>query len=97
MKILSLCVSACLLAGCASAPDSATTAGPARGKCNPDVGAWAIGQPANEANGRRLFNESGAGLWRIVGPDQAVRKDERDDRLTVEVDSANIVTAISCR
>lgn len=96
MKLLTLCTALGLLAGCASSPQTAATNGPARGKCRADASAWAVGQPANEENGRRVFQESGAGLWRIIAPGQAVRKDYRDDRLTVYVDSANIVTSITC-
>ena len=97
MKIIAVAVAACLLAGCASSPSSEVPASLAgRGKCKADASPWAIGQPANEENGRRLFKESGAGLWRIVGPDQAVRKDYRDDRLNVNVDAANLITSISC-
>jgi hypothetical protein len=43
-----------------------------------------------------LFQESGAGLWRIVMPKQAVPADYHDDRLTVHVDDRNVITSIVC-
>ncbi len=86
--------------GCASSGQqmggSANGNLPARGTCNADGTAWAIGQPADQNIGRRLLNESGAGLWRIITPNQSVLKDYRDDRLNVNVDAKNIITSVSC-
>lgn len=65
-------------------------------RCSAEGTAWAIGQVADEANGRRLFQQSGAGLWRIISPERTARADRRDDRLTVHVDTANRITAIEC-
>ena len=84
-----------LVAGCAS------PAPPARpipdGACQTATLGWAIGQVANPENGRRLFRESSAGLWRIVMPNQAVPADMRPDRLTINVDNNNIITSVHCR
>ncbi|TQM12119.1 peptidase inhibitor I78 family protein [Pseudoxanthomonas sp. 3HH-4] len=66
------------------------------GRCSTEGTEWAMGKSADEATGRRLFQQSGAGLWRIITPDRAVLADYRDDRLTVNVDAANKIIAIRC-
>lgn len=79
--------------GCASeAADSRS----AVGRCSSEGMAWAIGRPADPANGRRLFQQSGAGLWRVITPERAVLADYRDDRLNVHVDSSNVITSVDC-
>lgn len=80
--------------GCAS--EEGLTSASASGRCTTENTTWAIGKPADEANGRRLFSESGAGLWRIVMPKQAVPADHHDDRLTVYVDDSNMITSVAC-
>jgi hypothetical protein len=82
------------MVGCAS--EEGLTSASSNGRCTTENTSWAIGMPADEANGRRLFRESGAGLWRIVMPKQAVPADHQDDRLTVHVDDRNVITSIAC-
>ena len=69
----------------------------AAGRCSIEGTAWAIGKPADEANGRKLFQQSGAGLWRIITPEKAILADYRDDRLNVHVDASNRITAVDCK
>lgn len=82
------------IVGCASQEGVTSTS--ADGRCTTENTSWAIGKPVDETNGRRLFRQSGAGLWRIVMPKQAVQADHRDDRLTVHVDDSNLITSIAC-
>ena len=57
---------------------------------------WAVGQPGNEANMRRLARESGAGLVNPIGPATIVSRDIRQDRLRVFLDADNTITAVRC-
>ena len=82
------------LSGCATEGEVHASSS---GRCSVEGTAWSIGKPADEANGRRLFQQSGAGLWRIITPEKAVLADYRDDRLNVHVDASNRITAIDCK
>lgn len=86
-------LSAAVLSGCAG------TAGPqvrGNGLCDATTLGWAVGQPADEANMRRLSRESGAGLVNPIGPNTITTRDLRQDRLRVFVDNNNIITAARC-
>ena len=76
------------LAACATAPPPAV--------CSTDKLAWGIGRQADAATVRELYIQSGTGLWRIVMPGQAVRRDFRADRLNIHVDANNTITGFSC-
>ncbi|WP_368566162.1 I78 family peptidase inhibitor [Pseudoxanthomonas sp. UTMC 1351] len=80
--------------GCAS--EEGLTSASTDGRCTTENTSWAIGKPTDEANGRRLLRDSGASLWRIIMPKQAVPADHHDDRLTVYVDDSNVITSVSC-
>jgi hypothetical protein len=82
------------LAGCAS---TAPTPQVATGQCQTQGLGWAIGQTATEEVWGRAFRESGAGLWRMTTPNQAVPADYRPDRLTIRVDDANRILGFDCR
>jgi hypothetical protein len=43
-----------------------------------------------------VWHESGAGLIRPIGPDTAVTRDFRPDRVNVEIDRNNTITRVSC-
>jgi len=86
---LALAASAC--AQNAPRPDLA-----GKGRCNADALGWAVGQTLDEATGRRLFKHSGAGLWRVVAPDNTFGRDRREDRLNVRVDQAQRIVAVDC-
>lgn len=91
--IAATCVTCLIAMGCSS-QHAVQSSSPAR--CNVENTAWAIGQVGNEANGRKLFQQSGAGLWRIITPDSTKLADYRDDRLNVHVDRANVITSVDC-
>ncbi|WP_303635828.1 MULTISPECIES: I78 family peptidase inhibitor [Stenotrophomonas] len=90
---LLLPVSALLLSACVSTPGPEVKGS---GTCDASQLGWAIGQPANEANIRRLSRESGAGLVNPIGPNTITTKDIRPDRLRVFVDKDNVITATRC-
>ncbi|MEH6414541.1 I78 family peptidase inhibitor [Pseudomonas sp. CGJS7] len=94
LSLMAACAFALTAAACSQNPSKPTAAG--HGLCNASGLAWAVGKPADEPTGRRLFKESGAGLWRIIAPDSAYLQDQRDDRLNVRVDDKNVITAVDC-
>ena len=81
------------LGACVSTPGPVVK-GP--GLCKADGLAWAIGQPADEANMRKLAAQSGAGLVNPIGPETITTRDLRQDRLRVFIDKANVITAVRC-
>ena len=90
---------ACVLCACAPMDTKAGGGEKNKGgiaKCDTSKLDWAKGQPANEANARRLVRESGLGLWRIIGPDNVERADYRPDRLTIYTDKDNIIQSLDC-
>ena len=88
----------CMLCACAATDAKEKPAAKDKGvaKCDTTHLDWAKGQPANEANARRLVRESGLGLWRIIGPDNVERADYRPDRLTIYTDKDNIIQSLDC-
>ncbi len=81
------------LGGCLTTPGP-TVSGD--GRCDASQLQWAVGQPGDEANMRRLSRESGAGLVNPIGPATIVTQDIRQDRLRVFLDAHNIITAVRC-
>lgn len=81
------------LGGCASSPGPQVQGS---GECQAGTLGWAVGQPANEANMRRLSRESGAGLVNPIGPGTITTKDLRTDRLRVYIDKQDVITAVRC-
>ncbi|TYT27423.1 hypothetical protein FZO89_01245 [Luteimonas viscosa] len=82
-----------LLAGCMSTPGPSVGGS---GACRDSGLGWAAGQPADEANMRRLARESGAGLVDPIGPDSRPLADRRGDRLRVRIDAGNIIESARC-
>ncbi len=91
--LLGISAACVLLAGCAGSPGPQVAGS---GRCDDSSLGWAIGQPANEENMRRISRESGAGLVNPVGPATNVRGDHRVDRLRVFVDAGNVIQAVRC-
>lgn len=81
------------LSGCLSTPGPSIASD---GQCDASQSQWAVGEPGNEANMRRLSRESGAGLVNPVGPATVVSRDFRRDRLRVYLDAGNTITAVRC-
>ena len=81
------------LTACVSSPGPEIK-GP--GLCKADELGWAIGQPADQANMRKLLVQSGAGLINPIGPATITTRDLRQDRLRVFIDKDNVITAVRC-
>lgn len=81
------------LSACVSSPGPQVK-GP--GLCKAEGLDWAVGQPADEANMRKLSAQSGAGLVNPIGPSTITTRDLRRDRLRVFIDKANVITAVRC-
>ena len=92
-RLTLLLLSSVPLAACVSSAGPEVT-GP--GLCNAGSLGWAVGQPAEEANMRRLLLQSGAGLINPIGPETITSRDLRQDRLRVFIDKQNVITAVRC-
>lgn len=92
------------LAACTSSPSNGDTA--STQPAAPDTGApkhcdaanaqWAIGKTADQALVDKALSDSGSSTARVIKPGQAVTMDFREDRLNIEVDAGNAVTAVRC-
>lgn len=80
------------VAACAGNGSSQVT----EGLCDATAVEWAVGATADQATLGKVWRGSGAGLIRPVSPGQAVLRDHRPDRVTVEIDGANRIVAIRC-
>ena len=103
VPVLAALAAAVLLAACASVqPDpgtpgrNANAAAAASGACKAEPVAWAVGKQAEQEVMARVWRESGAGLIRPIGPDTAVTRDYRPDRVNVNIDKNNTITSITC-
>jgi len=100
-----------LLAACTSSPSSANdpaaadAAAPAQTtapvadaskRCDAANAQSAIGQTASQEVVDKVVADSGSGSSRVIKPGQAVTMDFREDRVNIEVDAANVVTAVRC-
>ena len=97
--VLSTASAALLLSACSSVqpdPGAPGQFGSAAGNCNAGPVAWAVGKQAEQDVMRRVWHESGAGLIRPIGPDTAVTRDFRPDRVNVDIDRNNTITRVSC-
>ncbi len=81
------------LSSCVSTPGPQVAGS---GKCRDASLGWAVGQPADETNLKRLSRESGAGLVNPISPTTVVKHDARNDRLRVYIDANNRITAARC-
>ncbi len=93
LRCLGIIATTIALSACVSTPGPQVAGS---GTCKDASLGWAVGQPADEANLRRLSSESGAGLVNPIGPTTAVKHDARSDRLRVYIDTQNRITAARC-
>lgn len=92
------------LAACSSSPsaDKAASAEPAAPAsdapkhCDAAAAQWAVGKTADQALVDKAVSDSGSSNARVIKPGQAVTMDFREDRLNIEVDAGNAVTAVRC-
>ena len=82
------------------APVSQTPAPPAPEEpamtCLADKGQWAKGNLADEALVAKVKADTGSERVRVIKPGMAVTMDYREDRLNLDVDADNRVTAVRC-
>jgi len=85
------------VSACASPPETTPPAAeePAM-TCQADKGQWAIGQIADEALVARVKADTTSGRVRVIRPGMAVTMDYREDRVNLDVDADNRVTAVRC-
>ncbi len=92
-RALPIALAAMALSACVSTPGPQVAGS---GTCKDAALGWAVGQPADEANLRRLSSESGAGLVNPISPTTVVKHDSRSDRLRIYIDAQNRITAARC-
>ncbi|HQZ32355.1 MAG TPA: I78 family peptidase inhibitor [Arenimonas sp.] len=82
---------------CASPPETTPPAAeePAM-VCQADKGQWAIGQIADEALVAKVKADTTSDRVRVIRPGMAVTMDYREDRVNLDVDADNRVTAVRC-
>lgn len=86
--------------------DSASTATPAEAptppvadvakRCDAGNAQSAVGQAASQDVVDKAVRDSGSSTARVIKPGEAVTMDFREDRLNIEVDAGNMVTAVRC-
>ena len=64
--------------------------------CDAKKGSWAIGKVADEALVAKVKADTGSERYRVIPPDTAVTMDYREDRVNIDVDANNVVTAVRC-
>lgn len=100
--LLSLSLSACNStpspAASAETPktENATPVADTAKHCDATNAQWAVGQAASRATVDKAVTDSGSSTSRVIKPGQAVTMDFREDRLNIEVDDKNVVTAVRC-
>lgn len=96
---LSAAALAFALAGCTSmsgAPPMSDPMPPAMSQCHADGLQSFVGQAATPQLLESARQRAGARVVRVLRPDQMVTMEFREDRLSVHVDAANVVTRIVC-
>ena len=66
------------------------------GSCNVTSAGWAIGKAADSATLAKVKADSGAVDGRVIAPGQPVTKDFNAARVNVYIDSARMITRLTC-
>lgn len=64
--------------------------------CNEEAGQWAVGQLADEALVEKVRTDTQSKQVRVIKPGMMVTMDYREDRVNIDVDEENRVTAVRC-
>jgi len=64
--------------------------------CDAKKAAWAVGQIADDALVAKVKADTGSDRYRVIPPNTAVTMDYREDRVNIDVDANNRVTAVRC-
>lgn len=91
-------VASLLLGGCTTSAMDVNRNMPAQseGECDAGRAQALVGRAASSELGAEALRLTGARTIRWIQPDQAVTMDYRMDRLNIELDARNRVTAIRC-
>lgn len=65
-------------------------------QCDAGKAQSAIGKVASQDVVDNAVSDSGSRTVRVIKPGQVVTMDFREDRLNIEVDAGNVVTAVRC-
>ena len=65
-------------------------------QCDAGKAQSAVGKTASQDVVDKAVSDSGSSTARVIKPGQAVTMDFREDRLNIEVDAGNVVTAVRC-
>lgn len=94
MKRIAAITALSIVSACVMTP--ADVEGVPGGTCEAAAAQRLIGQTANAALGSDALRLTGASSLRWIPPGTAVTMDFRPDRLNIELDAQNRVTAIRC-
>lgn len=83
-------------AGNASPTSPTSPVADAAKQCDAGKAQSAVGQIASQDVVDKAVSDSGSSTARVIKPGQAVTMDFREDRLNIEVDAGNVVTAVRC-
>lgn len=105
MALLASCVwplAACTVqptpepAAAAPAPAPAPVTGGKTQVCNAEAAQDTIGKAATAEVVEQARKSAGAALARVLEPGQVVTMEYREDRLNLDVDAGNVITAVRC-
>lgn len=80
----------------ASPTSPASPVADAAKRCDAGNAQSAVGQAASQDVVNKAVHDSGSSTARVIKPGEAVTMDFREDRLNIEVDAGNMVTAVRC-
>lgn len=83
-------------AGSASPPSPTSPVADVAKRCDAGKAQSAVGQAASQDVVDKAVSDSGSSTARVIKPGEAVTMDFREDRLNIEVDAGNMVTAVRC-
>lgn len=98
-SLLFAATSGLALSACAS-PPAESAAAPATEEtpmtCQAEKGQWAVGQIATDEIVMRVKADTTSDRYRVIAPGMAVTMDYREDRVNLDVDAENRITAVRC-
>ncbi len=65
-------------------------------QCDDSKAQTAVGQTATQAVVDKIIADTGSRNARVIKPDHAVTMDYREDRVNINVDANNVITAVKC-
>jgi hypothetical protein len=101
LRTLLFAATSCLaLSACASPPAETTATPPATEEtpmsCQAEKGQWAVGKIATDELVAKVKADTTSDRYRVIAPGMMVTMDYREDRVNIDVDADNRVTAVRC-